>query len=134
MGGSSSSRVVPKGFPVSATSIRVSSSACPSNTSAAVSSARLRSAGVVARQSGRASVAARHAASTSSSVESRASAYRSPVVGSTTARTGPEPDMDRPPIRLRNSGVVGLVMGGSLGVVPAGGTGGPGRRAGRSGA
>ncbi len=88
-GGTSSVRVMATGLPVLRLSALTRSSDLASIASANLSSARLRSAGVVSRQVSKAAAAARSAASTSPEPDTGAVAYASPVLGSTTSLTWP---------------------------------------------
>ena len=82
IGGISSDRVSAIGLPVFWLSALTNSSARRSSASAIRSRARLRSAGVLSRQPGKASAADANAASTSVSLEIGAVAKTSPVLGS----------------------------------------------------
>ena len=102
-GGISSAIVIPTGLPVLRHSAATISSARASTASAIRSSARLRSAGVVSRQTSNAPAAARSAASTSAGPETGACAYGSPVLGSTTSLTWPDAAATYSPFtKLRN--------------------------------
>ena len=89
IGGISSDIVRANGFPVFVPSVRTSSSARASMASAIRNRARLRSDGVVRFHSANASAALRTARSTSPGPDTGASAYGSPVLGSTTGAVGP---------------------------------------------
>jgi hypothetical protein len=88
-GGSSSSIVSWKGFPVFSHSARISSSPRASMASAMRKRARLRSDGVVRRQEANASAATRRARSTSAGPDTGASAKASPVEGFSRGAVGP---------------------------------------------
>ena len=90
IGGISSLMVTPCGLPVFSHSMSTSSSAFSSMTSASLSSARCRSAGVVHRHFSNAVPEAWQAASMSSALEFGDVAYTSPVEGLTMSSTSPD--------------------------------------------
>ncbi len=104
IGGISSDIVSANGFPVFSHSVRTSSSARASIASAMRISARLRSDGVVRFHDLKASFDDRRARSTSSGLETGASAKASPVLGSISGAIFPPTGSTSSPwIKLRNS-------------------------------
>ena len=107
MSNSISSGTAAIGLPTLRLSSATSSSWCSSMRSARRQSAVARSAGVVAAQPGKASVAAATARSMSAADEDATSAMVSPVAGSSTTSTPPSmPSRHSPPMKLPRIPVV----------------------------